>query len=72
MYLGFASATAVWLGSEGDPKCIFFTHDTYQATFISDVLLYYCRNKSKFLDTRKDGRMEEEEGKTDVEVEIVI
>ena len=75
-YLGFVSAIEVLLGSEGDPKCIFFTHDTYQATFISEVLLYYCRNKSKFSDTRTDARTEEEEeeeeGQTDMEVQIVV
>ena len=44
-------------GSEGDPECIFFTPDTYQATFIRDILLYYCRNLSCFPDTRTaDGR----------------
>ena len=66
MYLGFASAAAVPLGSEGDPGCIFFTHDTYQATFISDILLYYCRNLSYFPDTRTaDGRTERGGGRTD-------
>ena len=38
MHLGFASEAAVPLGSEGDPGCIFFTYDTYQATSISDNL----------------------------------
>ena len=37
-YLGFASAAAVQLGCEGDPKCIFFTLITYQATFFSYIL----------------------------------
>ena len=32
------SAAAVLLGSEGDPGCIFFTFNTYQATFIIDIL----------------------------------
>ena len=36
------------------------------------ILLYYCRNKSKFSDTRTDAHTEEEEGQTDVEVEIFI
>ena len=71
-YFGFASAAvAVWLVSQGDPTCIFFTHDTYQATFISDSLWYYCRKWSKFLDTRTNAQTEEEQ-QTDVEVEIVI
>ena len=46
MHLGFASAAAVPLGSEGDPGCIFFTLNTYQTTFISDSLWYACRNWS--------------------------
>ena len=46
MYFGFPLVAAVWLGSEGNPNCIFFTQDTYQATFICDILLYYCRNSS--------------------------
>ena len=25
-------------GSDGDPECIFFTLNTYQATFISDLI----------------------------------
>ena len=25
-------------GSDGDPECMFFTLNTYQATFISDIL----------------------------------
>jgi len=37
-HLGFASAAAVPLGSEGDPGCIFFTLNTYQITFVSDIL----------------------------------
>ena len=37
-HLGFASAAAVPLGSEGDPGCIFFTLNTYQTTFVSDIL----------------------------------
>ena len=56
MYLGFASAAAVRLRSEGDPSYIFFTHNTYQATFISDILLYYCRNRGYFLETRRGRR----------------
>ena len=39
-YTHFALAAAVPLGSEGDPGCIFFTLNTYQATFISDILWY--------------------------------
>ena len=45
--------------SEGDPGCIFFTLNTHQTTFISDILSYDCRNWSLFLDTQKhrtDGR----------------
>ena len=30
--------------SEGDQECIFFTVNTYQATFISEILLYDYRN----------------------------
>ena len=37
-HLGFALAAAVPLGSEGDPGCIFFTLNTYQTTFVSDIL----------------------------------
>ena len=37
-HLGFASAAAVLLGSEGYPGCIFYTLNTYQATFIRDIL----------------------------------
>ena len=55
MYLSFASVAGVPLGSEGNPGCIFFPHDTYHATFISDILLYYGRNLSYILDTRTDG-----------------
>ena len=54
-YLGFASAVAVPLGSEGDPGCLFFPLTTYQATFISDILLYDCRNW-KCDGTWRDGR----------------
>ena len=43
-HLGFASAGAVQLVCEVDPGCIFFTLNTYQATFISDILWYDCRN----------------------------
>ena len=71
-HLGFASVAAVWLGYEGDPRCIFFTHDTYQASFISDILWYCCRNWSYFLERRKADGRRKEEGQTDVEVEIVI
>ena len=68
-HLGFALAVAVWLGSEGDPKCTFFTHNTYLATFISDIFWYYCRNwRQKHV--RTHGRTAERQ--TDVEVEIVI
>ena len=31
-------------GSEGDEELIFFTVITYKAIFISDILLYNCRN----------------------------
>ena len=57
------------LGSEGDPGCIFFTHDTYQVTLISDILSYRCRNLGYFSDT-DGGRTAE--GQTDTEVKIVI
>ena len=69
MYLGFALVAAVPLRSEGDPGCIFFTLNTYQTTFISDILSYDCRNWSKFSDTQTDGMTD---GQTDLEVEIVI
>ena len=36
--LSIASAAVVPLGSEGDPGRIFFTYNTYQTTFISDIL----------------------------------
>ena len=36
--VALASAAAVPLGSDGDPGCIFFTLNTYQATFIIDIL----------------------------------
>ena len=63
-YLGFASAAAVPMGSEGDPECILFTLNTYQTMFISDILLYYCRNWSQFSDTQMDRRTAED-GRTD-------
>ena len=54
-HLGFASAAAVLLGSEGDPGCIFFTLNTYQATFISDILVSDYKNCKVGRDI--DGRM---------------
>ena len=41
--------------SEGDQECIFFTH-TYQANFISDILLFDCRNWKCDLTGQKDGQ----------------
>ena len=45
-HLRFALAAVVPLGSEGDPGCIFFTLNTHQATFISDILSCDCRKWS--------------------------
>ena len=59
-HLGFASAAAVPLGSEGEPGCIFFTLNTYQATFIIDILWYACRNWKKNF-----GRTEDDGGRTE-------
>ena len=42
-YFTITSAAAVLLGSEGDPGCIIFTLNTYQATFITYILGYDCR-----------------------------
>ena len=54
----------------GDQECIFFTLNTYQVTFNSDILLINCRKWSKFSDTRTDGRThartdERTDGRTD-------
>ena len=49
-------------GSDGDPKCKFFTLNTYQITFISGSLLYDCKN------WKCDGKY----GQTEVNVEIVM
>jgi len=46
-HLSFALAAAVPLGSDGDPGCIFFTLNTCQATFISDILWNDCRKSKK-------------------------
>ena len=51
MYLGFTSASAGPLGSEGDPGCMFFPLNTHQTTFVSDILWYNCRKWSLFSDT---------------------
>ena len=56
MYLSFTLAAAVPLGSESDPGCIFFTLNTCQATFISDILWNVCR-KSKKIESVTYGRM---------------
>ena len=59
-------------GSEGGPECIFFTLDTYQETFISEICYPTAETGFSF---RTDGRTEDgrtAEGQTDVEVEIVI
>ena len=58
-------------GSQDDPEFIFFTLNTYQATFMSDTLCYDCKKWSQFSDMRMDKQMEEN-GQTYVEVEIVI
>ena len=42
-HLGFPSGAAGPLGSEDDPGCIIFTLNTYQTTFISDILWYTSR-----------------------------
>ena len=52
-------------GFEGDPECIFFTLNTYQVTFISEI---FCDKATGISDIRN--RMTD--GQTDVEVEIVI
>ena len=49
-------------GSEGDPDYIFFTLNTCQASFISDILWNDCRNWKKMEVWRRDGRMD---GRTD-------
>ena len=65
-HLGFASAAAVPLGSDGDPGCIFFILNTCQATFISDILWNNCRKLKKMkvwlTDIRTDGGTD---GRTD-------
>ena len=35
---------SISLGPKGDQECILFTLNTYQATFVSDVLWCKCRN----------------------------
>ena len=73
MYLGFALVTAVPLGSEGDQGCIFFTLNTYQTTFISDISLQEMDIVSGHTNERTDKRTNgRTDGQTDVEVEIVI
>ena len=42
MKLGFTSPHGTY-DSQGDPKCMFFTLDTYQETFVS-YILSDCRN----------------------------
>ena len=41
-------------GSEGDPDYIFFTRNTYQASFIGDILWNDCRNWKKMEVWRTD------------------
>ena len=55
-HLGFASAAAFPLGTDGDPGCIFFSLKTCQATFISDILWNNCRKSKKMKVWRTDGR----------------
>ena len=43
MWPGFASLYG-HQESENDPECIFYTLNTYQATFISPILWYNCMN----------------------------
>ena len=52
-------------GSEGIPKYKFFTLNTYQLTFISDILWYEYMDRQK----RKHGKTD---GQSDKEVEIVF
>ena len=59
-HLGFPSAAAIPLGSDGDPGCIFFILNTCKATFITDILWNNCRKSKKMevwhTDGRTDGR----------------
>ena len=52
-------------GSEDDPEGIFFTLDTYQETFISDILGPDCKNRSYFLDGRTEDRGWTDRGRID-------
>ena len=65
-HLGFTSAVAVPIGSDGDPRCIFFTLNTCQATFISNILWNNCRNWKKW---KCNGQTE---GQTDLKSEMVM
>ena len=50
---------------EGDPECTFFTLNTYQATFIGDILRYDFRNrKLKSVTTKRwmQGHTDRHEG----------
>ena len=53
-------------GSEEGQECIFSTLNTYQATFISEIFSYDCRNW-KFDGAGRDGK-----GQTDMKVGIVM
>ena len=61
------SASPHLMDPGGTRKCIFFTLNTYQATFIRDILLYDYRNW-KYDGTGRN----KAEGRTDVKVEIVM
>ena len=59
--------SAVW--SEGDQESLFSTINTYQATFISDILLYDSRNwncdrTGRNVTERNDGTEQDANGQT--------